>query len=210
MSKNYFNSINSKDNEKTENMVIELITKYIKQKGLNISNYWENNNRLTQDNLYFHGSPTLAKAVVNAGIDSFKPKEQEFYKYYVSSVKTSCEKESLINQEKVNRIRNFIETKFSLKEKTLEEIHDTIIDLCSLYIQYQNREDEDSKIFIGEIRKVIPDIDSFKTKFVTLRVNGQDKKIFDNLDTSNITYSDIVSNMNMLLEDPKKESGFTR
>ncbi len=80
---NYFNSISSRDNEKTEQMLIELITNYIKGNGLNISNYWGNNsNQLAQDNLYFKGSPTLSRAVVNCGIESFKPEEQNFYKYF--------------------------------------------------------------------------------------------------------------------------------
>ena len=198
---NYFNSINSKNNENSEQLIIELITKYIKQHGLNISNYWRNNSsELTQDNLYFKGSPTLAKAVVNCGIESFKPDEQDFYKYYESSVKIANENESFINQEKIDRIRQFIETKFSLKEKSLEEIYDTIIDLCSSYIQQQSRDDEESKIFMEEIAKVIPNIDSFKTKFVTLRVSGKDKNIFDNLDLESITYSDIASSMNKLLQ----------
>ena len=204
---NYFNSISSRDNEKTEQMVIELITNYIKGNGLNISNYWGNNsNQLSQDNLYFKGSPTLSRAVVNCGIESFKPEEQDFYKYFESSVKIANDNDSFINQEKIDRIRQFIETKFSLKGKSLEEIYDTIIDLCSTYIQHQNRDDEESKIFIGEITKFVPDIDSFKAKFVSLRVSGKDKDIFDNLDLNNLTYIDIVSSMNKLLQEENKES----
>ena len=191
----------------TEQMVIELITNYIKGNGLNISNYWGNNsNQLAQDNLYFKGSPTLSRAVVNCGIESFKPEEQDFYKYFESSVKIANDNDSFINQEKIDRIRQFIETKFSLKGKSLEEIYDTIIDLCSTYIQHQNRDDEESKIFIGEITKFVPDIDSFKAKFVSLRVSGKDKDIFDNLDLNNLTYIDIVSSMNKLLQEENKES----
>lgn len=197
---NYFNSISSRDNEKTEQMVIELITNYIKQNGLNISNYWENNNQLTKDNVYFKGSPTLSRAVVNCGIESFKPEDQEFYKYFEYSVKIANNNDSFISQEKIDRIRQFIETKFYLKGKSLEEIYDTIIDLCSTYIQHQNRDDEESKIFITEIKRIIPDIESFKTKFISLRVSGQDKNIFDNLDLANITYSDVMINMNKLLQ----------
>ena len=104
------------------------------------------------------------------------------------------------NQEKIDRIRQFIETNFSLKGKSLEEIYDTIIDLCSAYIQHQSRDDEESKIFIAEIKKIIPNIESFKTKFISLRVSGQDKNIFNNLNLDNITYADIVSNMNRLLQ----------
>lgn len=202
----YFNSISSRDNEKTEQMVIELITNYIKQNGLNISNYWENNNQLTKDNMYFKGSPTLSQAVVNCGIESFKPEDQELYKYFESSVKIANDNDSFISQEKIDRIRQFIETKFSLNGKSLEEIYDTIIDLCSTYIQHQNRDDEESKIFIEEITKFVPDIDSFKAKFVSLRVSGKDKDIFDNLDLNNLTYIDVVSNMNKLLQEENIES----
>lgn len=204
---NYFISINGRDNEETEQMMIELITNYIKQNGLNISNYWENNNnQLTQDSLYFKGSPTLSRAVVNCGIESFKPEEQAFYKYFESSVKIANANDSFIGQEKVDRIKQFIETKYSLKGKSIDEIYNTIIDLCSEYIQHLNRDDEESKIIIEEITKFVPDIDSFKVKFVSLRVSGKDKSLFDNLDLNNLTYIDIVSSMNKILQEENIEN----
>lgn len=196
---NYFSSITSKNNNNSEQIIIDLITNYIKQHGLNISDYWKNNNQLTQ-NLYFKGSPTLARAVVNSGIKSFKPEDQEFYKYYESSVKIAKGKDNFIDQEKVDRIKQFIETKFSLQGKSLEEIYDTVIDLCSTYISHQNLDDEESKIFIEELNKVIPNMEDFKAKFINLRVSGNDKNIFDNLDLENISYNDIISSMNKLLQ----------
>ena len=196
---NYFSSITSKNNNNSEQIIIDFITNYIKQHGLNISDYWKNNNQLTQ-NLYFKGSPTLARAVVNSGIKSFKPEDQEFYKYYESSVKIAKGKDNFIDQEKVDRIKQFIETKFSLQGKSLEEIYDTVIDLCSTYISHQNLDDEESKIFIEELNKVIPNMEDFKAKFINLRVSGNDKNIFDNLDLENISYNDIISSMNKLLQ----------
>ncbi len=204
---NCFNSLNSQNNGNSEQLIIQLLTNYLKQHELNISNYWQNSNKLTQNNLYFQGSPTLAKAIVNCGIASFKKDEQKFYKYYESAVNVAKENENFINQEKVERIKQFIETNFSLKQKTREEIYDTIIDLCSTYIQHQNREEEESKLFIEEIKKVIPHIDDFKTKFITLRVSGKDKNIVANLDLNNITYEDINSSMNKLLQIESDEFG---
>lgn len=207
----YFNSISSKNNSTSEEMLINIIIQYIRNNGLNISDYWnKDGNQLSQNNLYFRGSPTLCKGVVNAGKQSFKPEEQDFFKYYESSVIVANENSNLINQEKTDRIKHIIETKFSLKGKSLEEIYDTIIDLCSTYIQHQNRDDEESRIFIEEITKMIPDIDSFKSKFVNLRIAGLDKNIFENLDIEHITYNDIISNMNKLLNVDTVESGFTR
>lgn len=196
---NYFESISSKNNQNSEQLITSIITKYINQNGLNISDYWKNNNKLTKDSLYFRGSSTLSKAVVNSGIDSFSNDDKEFYKYYESTLKLSNENDNLINQEKVDRIKNFIDDNFSLKNKTKEDIYDSIIDLCSTYIQHQNKEDEESKLFISEIKKLIPNIEKFKSKFVDLRISGQDKNIFDNLDLNNITYQDIERNMNKLL-----------
>ena len=65
---------------------------------------------------------------------------------------------------------------------------------------------EESKIFIEEITKFVPDIDSFKAKFVSLRVFGKDKSIFDNLDLNNLSYADILSNMNRLLQSESVEN----
>lgn len=197
----YFNSITSKNNENSEQMLIDIIAEYIKEKGLNISDYWNiDSNKLSKNNLYFKGSPTLCKSVASVGIEKFSQDEQEFYKYYESSVKSTNENEIFIEQEKVDRIRQFIDINFSLTGKSIEEVYDTIIDLCSTYIQHQSRDNEESIIFITEIRKMIPNIDDFKSKFISLRVSGQDKNIFNNLDLNNITYSDIALNMDNLLQ----------
>ena len=207
----YYNSISSKNNAESEEKLINLIVQYIRNNGLNISDYWsKDSNKLMSNNLYFRGSPTLCKGVVMAGKQSFKPEEQDFYKYYESSVELANENNNTINQEKIDRIKQYISVNFSLEGKSLEEVYDTIIDLCSTYIQHQNKEDEESKIFIEEIKKIIPDIDGFKTKFVNLRVAGLDKKIFESLDLNNISYDDIISNMDKLLNLEKPESGFTR
>jgi len=190
---NYFEAITSINNANVEQIEIDIITQYIKQNGLNISDYWkQDRNQLAPNNLYFYGSSTLSKAIVNAGIESFKKEDQEFYKFFEYSVKTANETEAFTEEEKIDRIKQFIETKFSLHNKSLKEIYDTIIDLCSTYIQHKNRDNEESKIFIAEITRLIPDIDDFKTKFVNLRIRGLDKNIFDNLDLNNITYFDII------------------
>ena len=200
----YFNSISSRKNESSEELLINLITGYIKKQGLNISDYWQGTNSLTADHLYFKGSPTLAKAVVKAGVKSFKEEEQKYFRYYYSATMANQENDNLINQEKVDRIKRFIETNFSLKGKSQEEIYDTLIDLCSAYTQYKNRDDDESKIFIREINKFLPDIASFRDKFVELRVLGLDKSIFDNLDLNNVTYDVIVFRMNNILQIEKK------
>lgn len=204
----YFNTVSSRNNSTSETMLISIITQYIKQRGLNISAYWsKDGNQLSEDNLYFRGSPTLCRGVVAAGKESFKLEEQEFYKHYEYSANVADENSARISQEKIDRINQVIETKFSLNRKSIEELYDTIIDLCSTYIQHQNRDDEESKIFIGEITKLIPRIDELRTKFVSLRVAGLDRNIFENLDLDNITFDDIIRSMNSLLNIQTEENG---
>lgn len=203
---NYFNVVSSRDNKESEHILIEIITKYIKEKGLNISNYWKDNSNLTQDNLYFKGSPTLEKAVVNSGSKNFSSEGLESYKAFEYSVKVANENDNFINNEKVSRVRDHIEKNFSLNGKSPEEIYDTVLELCSAYIQQKNKDSEESKIFIQEIQRIIPDIDDFKTKFVKLRVAGLDKSIFENMNLESITYDDITLSMNKILQIENQEN----
>lgn len=114
---NYFNVVSSRDNKNSEHILIEIITKYIKEKGLNISNYWKDNSNLTQDNLYFKGSPSLAKAVVNSGSENFSSEELESYKAFEYSAKVANENDNFIKNEKVSRVREYIEKKLFIKWK---------------------------------------------------------------------------------------------
>jgi hypothetical protein len=206
----YYNYITSKNTGATEQILIDLLMRYIKSGNLSINDYWGGNkNQISTTNLYFQGSPTLAKAVVSAGIGYIREDEKDLYKYFESSAKIANENENLIDNEKINRIKSYIITKFDLVGKTPIEIYDILIDLCSSYIQHKNREDEESKIFITELTKMMPDIDSFNTKFISLRVSGLDNHIFDNLVLGNINYSDIATNMDNLLQEIK-DTGFRR
>ena len=202
---NFYNSISSPQNMNSEQLIIQLLVEYIKKNGLNIQNYWEN----TRGNLYFQGSPTLSKAVVNAGAESFLAEDQKAYHSFEYSVKVANENDNVIDCEKIDRIRKYIQEKFSLRGKSIEEIYDTIIELCSTYIQYQNKEDEESKLFISEVSKLIPNMNEFQSKFRMLRVARKDMEIFNNLDIENITYADIIASMNSLLEE-NKNNGMSR
>ena len=131
------------------------------------------------------------------------------------SAKVADENDNFIKNEKVSRVREYIEKNFSLNGKSLAEIYDTILELCSTYIQQKNKDSEESKIFIQEIQRIIPDIDNFKTKFVNLRVEGLDKSIFENMNLESITYDDITLSMNKILqmenqEDNSKIGGIKR
>ncbi len=205
----YFDNVTSRDNNGSEEMIINIIAQYIKQNGLNISNYWDKDiDQLSPNNLYFSGSPTLCRGIVNAGKESFKPEEQEFYSRCEYSVKVADDEVKFVEQEKNDRIRNVIETRYSLTGKSSEEIHDIVIDLCSDYIQHQNRTDEESKKFMDEMLKWMPTIEEFISKFKKLRAIGLDKNIFDNLDLKSITYNDImlkIDNTINTIENEKKQ-----
>ena len=207
---NYHNSISSKNNENSENALIELISQYIKNNGLSIADYWNGDkNQVSQNNMYFHGSPTLDKSIVKTGIEYFKPEEQQLYRSSEYSVQIANSNSNFVNEEKRNRILKHIKLNYDIKGKDFDEVYDIIIDLCSSYLQIKSKSDEESKIFIEEITKMIPNIDDFRNKFVSLRIKGQDKYIFNGLNPENITYDAIFYNMNNLLSQ-EKEEGFSR
>ena len=147
----------------------------------------------------------MAKAVVNSGSENFSSEELESYKAFEYSAKVANENDNFINNEKVSRVRDYIEKNFSLNGKSPAEIYDTVLELCSAYIQHKNKDSEESKIFIQEIQRIIPDIDDFKTKFVNLRVAGLDKSIFENMNLESITYDDITLSMNKILQMKNQE-----
>lgn len=204
---NFYNSITSFDNNNSEHIITELITKYIKQNGLSISEYNNPKNRLLMfGNLYSKSSPTLNHAIVSSGIESFEEKDKSSFELAKSSNKFINKINDSIDSAKQNRIQKYIETNYSLTGKSIEEIYDTIIELCSTYVQHKTRNDEESKLFINEITKLIPNIEDFKNKFIALRVAGLDKNIFDNINLDNVTFNDIFTNMKNLLQENTNET----
>lgn len=203
----YFESISSKNNQDSEQNIIEIITKYISKNGLSIENYFSPKKRYIMfGNLYHKGSPTLERAIVNSGVEKFEEQEKKFFLDAEHNVKFNNDKDAFFEQEKIDRVKRYVESKFSLNGKSIEEIYDAIIDLCYEYNIHKDKNSEESKIFVIEIKKMIPDIENFITRFRSLRVNGLDKSIFDTLDLNNPTYNDIVSSMNKLLQSESIEN----
>ena len=197
----YYNEATKLNNTKSEEMLIKIITEYIKKYGLSIADYWSKDNRqLSPNNIYFRGSQTLDIAISKAGEKCFSPEEQQHYKKSAYTASVAIEEREFVIQEKVNRIKKHIETTYSLKGKTAEELNNTIINLCRDYIQYKDGCTEEGKIFIEELTKFIPFIDDFVTKFIKLRNAFLDETMCENLDSENITYYDIYLRMTEMLE----------
>lgn len=97
-----------------------------------------------------------------------------------------------------------INQKYGLVRKTPEQLHETLMDLCSDYIQFKSRTDDERMIYLDEIKKIIPNIEEFSTTFKQLIISGLDNKITQNLDLNNISYSSLFAAMDSLI--PKKES----
>lgn len=195
----YFKVISSRDNQNSEALLINLIAKYIKEHGLNLKSYWENDQSL-ENNLYAKGSKTLSKAVVKAGIDSLFEEQKEYYKICQYVADYQKKEEKLDNEAYLDNIRNTIINKYNIKGKTKEEIYDIIVNLCSDYILFKNRDDKDSKTFINELEKMFPKIEDFKTKFIRLRRVGKDREVLENIDINNLTYNEIYDKINLLVD----------
>lgn len=208
---NYYNEVINLEEDKqnvnsSEQILIQLISDYIKTNNMSVSKYWANDkNKPSLTNLYFTGSPTFCAGVVAAGKESLRPDEQNLYQYFEYSTKVEREERQFADNEKTTRIQNLISQKYGLNGKTSEQIHEALMDICSDYIQFKNRTDEEGMIYLEEIKKVIPNIEEFSATFKQLRVSGLDKKVIENLDLTNLSYSSIFATMDSLIPKPQVE-----
>lgn len=207
----YYNeAINLQENKqysnKSEKLLVELLANYIKNNDISVKKYYQGT-QLDATNLYSTGSPIFVESVVNAGQSSLRPEEQDLFRYFEYSTKVNREEQQFVVDEKRTRIQNMISQKYGLVGKTPEQLHETLMDLCSDYIQFKNRTDDERMIYFDEIKKIIPNIEEFSTTFKQLRISGLDNKITQNLDLNNISYSSLFTAMNGLI--PKKESETT-
>lgn len=209
---NYFNQATNipqsqQHTSMSEELLTQMLTEYMKTNQVSLKDYWASNKGIASPtNLYFHGSPTLCKSVVNAGKEIVRDDEKELFSYFEYSVKVNQEQTQFVEDEKRTRIKNKINQDYGLSGKSKDDIYDTLVDLCSSYIQHKSRDDEESVFFLEELKKVIPNIDEFADTFIQLRIARLDSTVLDNIDLSNISYNQIFSQMSSLLPKPQNES----
>jgi len=207
----YYNEAVNLEQEKqnvssAEQMLVQLISNYIKINNMSVKNYWDDKKNIaSSNNLYFTGSPIFCAGVVAAGKESLRPDEQNLYQYFEYSTKVEQEKRQFVDNEKATRIQNVITQKYSLDGKSPEQLHETLIDICSDYIQFKSRTDEESIIYLEEIKNIIPNIEEFASTFKQLRVSGLDKRIVENLDLTNLSYSSLFATMDSMIPKPEVE-----
>lgn len=209
---NYFNQVTNipqsqQHTSMSEELLTQMLTEYMKTNQVSLKDYWASNKGIVSPtNLYFRGSPTLCKSVVNAGKEIVRDDEKELFSYFEYSVKVNQEQTQFVEDEKRTRIQNKINQKFNLSGKSKDDIYDTLVDLCSSYIQYKLRDDEEAVIFLEELKRVVPNIEEFADTFKQLRVARLDSTVLDNIDLSNISYNQIFLQMSSLLPKPQKET----
>lgn len=197
----YNNYENSEQN--SEIMLINLISNYINQKGLNLSNYWDENHIVQYNRL----AETLCKGVARAEITSVKEEDKEAYGLFVSSANRLNKEAEEVIGDRIDRIKRVVESKYSLSGKTKEEIYNTIEDLCSEYIQRRNSDKKENQIFIEELKKLIPNLEDFAKSFIELRHFIISPTSLDGIDISNgINYHQIVSVVSSSLEQYKLQA----
>ena len=205
----YYNEVinlqeNRQHSNNSEQLLVEILTNYVKTNDISVKKCFENV-KLEPSHLYSINSPVFRKSVVNADQSALRQDEQDLFRHFEYSVKLNEEEKQLIEDEKRTRIKNMINQKYGLNGKTPEQVHEALMDICSEYIQFKNRTDEEGMIYLDEVRKVIPNIEEFSTTFKQLRVSGLDKKVVENLDLINLSYSSIFATMDSLIPKPQVE-----
>lgn len=206
---NYFNQANNTPTHQqytniSEEMITQILTDYVKNNQLSYRNYWKNNNVASSTNLYFSGSPVLVQSVANAGISAIRDDEQDLYKAFEYTAKVNQEQSQFIDDEKRTRIKDKLNQSINLSGKSEDEIYDSLVDICSTYIQNKSNDSEESIIYVEELKKIIPNIEEFADTFKQLRVSRLDSSILENMDLSNISFGQIYDKMSLLM--PKSQT----
>jgi len=205
----YYNEVinlqeNRQHSNKSEQLLVELLSDYIKVNDISVKKCFQNI-QLDPSHLYSIKSPVFNESVVSAGQSSLRQEEQDLFRHFEYSVKLDREEKQLIVDEKITRIQNMIKQSYGLSGKTPEQIHEALIGICSDYIQFKDRTDEEGMIYLDEIKKVIPNIEEFAATFKQLRVYGLDKKIIEKSDLTNLSYSSLFTTMGSLMPKPQVE-----
>ena len=208
---NYFNQANNTPISQqftniSEDLLTQILTEHIKNNQLSFKDYWSSGKNIASStNLYFNGSPVLVQSVVNAGIGAIREDEKDLFRTFEYTSRVNQEQSQFIEDEKRTRIRNKLTQSFNLSGKSSDEIYDSLVDICSTYIQHKASDGEESVIYIDELKKMIPNIEEFADTFKQLRVSRLDSTILDNMDLSNISYGQIYDKMVSLMPRPKIE-----
>lgn len=199
-------SISQQFTNESEKLITQILTDYIKNNQISYKDYWSSGKNIASPtNLYFSGSPVLVQSVVNAGIDVIREDEKDLYRTFEYTSRVNREHSQFIEDEKRTRIRNKLEQSFNLSGKSSDDIYDSLVDICSTYIQHKSSDSEESIIYVEELKKLIPNIEEFADTFKQLRVARLDSTILDNMDLSSISYSQIYDKMVSLMPKPKTE-----
>lgn len=199
-------SISQQFTNESEKIITQILTDYIKNNQISYKDYWSSGKNIASPtNLYFSGSPVLVQSVVNAGIGAIREDEKDLYRTFEYTSRVNREHSQFIEDEKRTRIRNKLEQSFNLSGKSSDDIYDSLVDICSTYIQHKSSDSEESIIYVEELKKLIPNIEEFSDTFKQLRVARLDSTILDNMDLSSISYSQIYDKMVSLMPKPKTE-----
>lgn len=199
-------SISQQFTNESEKLITQILTDYIKNNQISYKDYWSSGKNIASPtNLYFSGSPVLVQSVVNAGIDAIREDEKDLYGTFEYTSRVNREHSQFIEDEKRTRIRNKLEQSLNLSGKSSDDIYDSLVDICSTYIQHKSSDSEESIIYVEELKKLIPNIEKFSDTFKQLRVARLDSTILDNMDLSSISYSQIYDKMVSLMPKPKTE-----
>ena len=199
-------SISQQFTNESEKIITQILTDYIKNNQISYKDYWSSGKNIASpSNLYFNGSPVLVQSVVNAGVGAIREDEKDLFRTFEYTSRVNQEQSQFIEDEKRTRIRNKLEQSFNLSGKSSDDIYDSLVDICSTYIQHKSNDSEESIIYVEELKKLIPNIEGFADTFKQLRVARLDSTILDNMDLSSISYSQIYDKMVSLMPKPKTE-----
>ena len=180
---NYINNLFTlSDLMNNEQILVGLLSTYMKNNNFSLEKTNDKNR------LYNGSSYALSKAVVAVGKNAFSVEDQNNFKVREYFVKIADMQDATVDKERDERIDNFINEKYSLNNKSVDEIHDIVLDLCSEYIQRRESTKEENKMFIKKIEELIPNIDDFVKDVISINKECYGENFLEGIEEDNFTY----------------------
>ena len=196
----YYNNI-SNENLNSEAKLVRILSQYIKDNNLSIKDYADHTCWL----LFSKNSKTMALAVDEAGIEFLGEDEKRYFKYFETTAKNAKQEEIETFYGKKNKVKTLIAEEYNLSGKSKEEIYRISQKICGEYFKRKFSKEIENTTFIEEIKKLIPDIESFANEMIELNYYSLSTSFLDNVDLENITFENIVGVVDSTFKELKQK-----
>ena len=178
----------------THEKLNEVFKDYVSHNQESYEDYWSSSRNATTD-LYRPASSVLSQSITEVGPSALRENEKNLFRFFNSEYNVVRRNEDEASQSLLERIRQNVTSRFSLEGKTTEQIYDTLVDISSDYIQLRRNTDAQSRMYVSEIERMVPNINEISTNLRVSRVAGVGSTFLTGITPAEINYNTIANRL---------------